>query len=77
MIKNINKFFDSHEGFTRAFSKQFGMTPKYYRKNTPPLNLFMPSHIRDYYLMIQKAMFNKGVDIGVILMEPIYGLVHI
>ena len=23
--------FDSHEGFTRAFSKQFGMTPQYYQ----------------------------------------------
>ena len=49
--------FDSHEGFTRAFSKQFGMTPKYYNKNTPPLKLFMPNRIRDYYLMLQ-----KGVD---------------
>jgi AraC family transcriptional regulator len=49
--------FDSHEGFTRAFSKQFGMTPNYYNKNTPPLKLFMPNRIRDYYLMLQ-----KGVD---------------
>jgi AraC-like DNA-binding protein len=47
--------FDSHEGFTRAFSKEFGMTPKYYSKNTPPIKLFMPSSIRDYYLMIQKG----------------------
>lgn len=50
--------FDSHEGFTRAFSKQFGMTPQYYCKNTPPLKLFMPSHIRDYYLMIEKGEDN-------------------
>lgn len=47
--------FDSHEGFTRAFSKQFGMTPKYYSKNTPPLKLFMPNAIRDYYLILQKG----------------------
>lgn len=47
--------FDSHEGFTRAFSKQFGMTPKYYSKNTPPLKLFMPNDIRDYHLMLQKG----------------------
>lgn len=26
--------FDSHEGFTRAFSKKFGMTPKDYCKRT-------------------------------------------
>jgi AraC family transcriptional regulator len=47
--------FDSHEGFTRAFTKQFGMTPKYYCKNTPPIKLFMPSSIHDYYLMLQKG----------------------
>lgn len=49
--------FDSHEGFTRAFSKEFGMTPKYYSKNTPPLKLFIPNRIRDYYLT-----FLKGED---------------
>ncbi len=47
--------FDSHEGFTRAFSKQFGMAPSYYSKNTPPLKLFMPNRIRDYYLSLQKG----------------------
>jgi len=47
--------FDSHEGFTRAFSRQFGMTPHYYRKNTPPLKLFMPRPIHQYYLTLQKG----------------------
>jgi len=47
--------FDSHEGFTRAFSKQFGMSPRHYSKNAPPLKLFMPTRIRDYYLMLQKG----------------------
>jgi len=47
--------FDSHEGFTRAFSRQFGMTPKDYCKNTPPLRLFMPARIHDYYLKLQKG----------------------
>lgn len=37
--------FDSHEGFTRAFSRQFGMTPQQYRQNRPPLRLFMPDRI--------------------------------
>lgn len=45
--------FDSHEGFTRAFSKQFGMTPQHYCKNTPALKLFMPGRIRDYYLILE------------------------
>lgn len=48
--------FDSHEGFTRAFSKQFGITPQKYCSKTPPLKLFMPSRIRDYYLAIQKGV---------------------
>lgn len=47
--------FDSHEGFTRAFSSKFRITPQNYRKETPPLPLFMPSRILDYYLMLQKG----------------------
>ena len=34
--------FDSHEGFTRAFSKQFGLTPQKYSKDKPELKLFFP-----------------------------------
>lgn len=51
--------FDSHEGFTRAFSKQFGMTPQYYckNKNATLIKLFIPNYVRDYYLTLQ-----KGVD---------------
>jgi len=65
--------FDSHEGFTRAFSKQFGMTPNYYRKNTPPLKLFIPSNIRDYYLMIQKGEDNmiKNSNVNTIFVQVI------
>lgn len=48
--------FDSHEGFTRAFSRQFGMTPQYYSQKSPPLKLFMPGRIRDYYIMLQKGV---------------------
>jgi len=47
--------FDSHEGFTRAFNKQFGMSPKRYSENPGPIQLFMPHRIRDYYLMLQKG----------------------
>lgn len=50
--------FDSHEGFTRAFSRQFGMTPKDYSKKVPPLKLFMPNRIHDYYLTLQKGEIN-------------------
>lgn len=50
--------FNSHEGFTRAFSKQFGMTPSHYSKNILPLKLFMSNRIRDYYLTLQKGENN-------------------
>jgi AraC-like DNA-binding protein len=39
--------FDSHEGFTRAFSKEFGIPPKRYSRNTPPIRLFMPNKAID------------------------------
>lgn len=50
--------FDSHEGFTRAFSKQFGITPKSYSKNkdAASIKLFMPDSARDYYLNLQKGV---------------------
>jgi AraC family transcriptional regulator len=56
--------FDSQEGFTRAFSRQFGMTPGYYAKNTPPLRLFIPERIRDYYLKLQKGEDNMSEKVN-------------
>jgi len=51
----FNFVFDSHEGFTRAFSKQFGVSPKKYSNHPTPLKLFMPYRIRDFYLTLQKG----------------------
>ncbi len=47
--------FDSHEGFTRAFSDQFGLTPRAYRKDPPPIPLFMPSDISWYQRLLEKG----------------------
>jgi AraC family transcriptional regulator len=47
--------FDSHEGFTRAFSRQFGVSPKRYSQSPQPIPLFMPHRVRDYYLTLQKG----------------------
>jgi len=47
--------FDSHEGFSKAFSKQFGLSPKRYCMDTPPIQLFIPHRIYDYYLTLQKG----------------------
>lgn len=53
--------FDSHEGFTKAFSRQFGVSPNHYKKSPEPIQLFMPHNIRDYYIMLQKGE-NKMTD---------------
>ncbi len=46
--------FDSQEGFTRAFTKEFGLSPYKYSKSTPPIQLFLPYKVydtyRDYYM---------------------------
>ncbi|OQA73514.1 MAG: Right origin-binding protein [Firmicutes bacterium ADurb.Bin248] len=34
--------FDSHEGFTKAFSRQFGISPSRYAREKPPIALFIP-----------------------------------
>lgn len=47
--------FHSHEGFTRAFSKEFGISPKKYSQSTPPIKLFMPEKIFDTYRALQKG----------------------
>lgn len=47
--------FDSHEGFTRAFSKEFGMPPMKYSRYTPPIKLFMPQKVFDTYRALNKG----------------------
>ena len=47
--------FESHEGFTRAFSKQFGMSPHFYTKTAPIIKMFLPKRAQDYYLSLQKG----------------------
>lgn len=38
----LDYVFDSHEGFTRAFTKQFGLPPKLYSRDKPPIQWFLP-----------------------------------
>jgi len=47
--------FDSHEGFTRAFSREFGLAPRDYRQRTPPISLFMPVKAFDSYQALRKG----------------------
>lgn len=41
--------FGSHEGFTKAFSREFAISPQRYRKETPPIPLF------SYYPVLVKS----------------------
>jgi len=50
----LDYVFDTHEGFTRAFSKEFGISPKKYSQAPVPMRLFMPHDIRDFYLLKQR-----------------------
>jgi len=54
--------FASHEGFTRAFSRQFGMSPVDYRRNPKQIRLFMPDRARDRYLKLQKGEIEMATD---------------
>jgi len=38
--------FDSHEGFTKAFSRQFGLPPRRYSQETPAIPLFIPYRVQ-------------------------------
>lgn len=38
----LDFLFDSHEGFTRAFTKTFGLSPKHYQQNPKPIKWFLP-----------------------------------
>jgi len=49
--------FDSHEGFTRAFSKQFGLTPQKFSKDKPKVNLFIPNLIHENILTSLKGEY--------------------
>lgn len=39
--------FDTHEGFTKAFSRRFGMTPSRFRRLRPEARLFLPPRTRE------------------------------
>ena len=61
----------SHEGFTRAFSKQFGTTPISCAKGAG-VKLFMPSEVRDYYLKLQKGdVCNMSDNINTVFVQVV------
>jgi len=47
--------FDSHEGFTKAFSKNFGLPPSRYSATSPAIGLFLPWDVRAYQEFLDKG----------------------
>ena len=60
----LSNGFESHDGFTRAFSRQFGLTPLRYTREKPPVCYFVHYPIESYYQMKDgvKAMHNEKVS---------------
>lgn len=53
----LESAFGSHEGFTKAFSREFAITPSRYREQAPPIPLFSYYPIRDYYRFFDEGGF--------------------
>ncbi len=47
--------FDSHEGFTRAFTRQFGLSPQRFKRVSPPVVMFLPPEMRFYFSSHRKG----------------------
>jgi AraC-like DNA-binding protein len=64
----VNTLFDTHEGFIRAFSGEFGITPKKYRKEKPPVKYFVEHPIKHYYsYLYNKEREDMGKDNSIML----------
>ena len=61
--------FGSHEGFTKAFSRQFGLSPKQYRKELPDLPFFVYHPVENYFKseeaeqnMVTNVIFTQVIE---------------
>lgn len=56
--------FDSHDGFTRAFARQFGITPQKYARETPPVRYFVAYSVEHYHILKEgtDSMQNEKVS---------------
>lgn len=52
--------FDSHEGFTRAFSKQFGLTPQKFARSKTGIQYFLPNLIHQNSLSLKQGDRNMS-----------------
>ncbi|GHV36287.1 hypothetical protein FACS18949_15520 [Clostridia bacterium] len=60
----LDNGFGSHDGFTRAFKRQFAITPQKYQRETPAVPWYAAHPIEAYYLLKEgsKAMDKEKVS---------------
>ncbi len=51
----LQSHFETHEGFTRAFCRTFGMPPATYSRTAPPVKLFMPDSVYHAFRMLKRS----------------------
>ena len=56
--------FDSHEGFTRAFKREFGITAQKYKKSKPPIYLYTPYPIKEQYMFKNKIEKSSKTNVS-------------
>lgn len=68
---SLDYLFDSHEGFTRAFSKAFGVSPKRYQSNPVPISLFTSYDVLVRYKFLHKQKEAKKMDSKAIFVQVV------
>ena len=55
--------FDSHDGFTRAFARQFGIAPQQYSRETPPVRYFVAYPVSHAHINFEeKQLMNETMS---------------
>jgi AraC family transcriptional regulator len=54
--------FDTPEGFTRAFSRRFGINPAAYKREKPPIGLFIPHRVMENHPDLFKEGPSRGPE---------------
>ena len=67
----LDFMFDSHEGFTRSFSREFGVTPAEYRRTPRPVRLFLPYPLAPYRKKTDGGTEMDGKDMRAVFVQVI------
>jgi len=51
----LDNGFESHDGFTRAFARQFAITPQKYQRETPAVQYYVQYPVEAYYALKEGA----------------------